>query len=118
MTPGKALAFALIYGYRYLLSPVLPGTCRYHPTCSAYALEAIDRFGAVRGGGLALRRLARCHPWGGAGYDPVPPAAHDLPSHGQSPGAGAGHAVSGRSSGRYAAGRPAAGLPNDEATAR
>ena len=49
-----------------------PSPCRYQPTCSAYALDAIRRFGAMRGGLLAARRLGRCHPWGGFGYDPVP----------------------------------------------
>ena len=58
--------------YRYAVSPVLPAVCRYQPTCSAYALQAVRRFGAWRGGWLALRRIARCHPWGGAGLDPVP----------------------------------------------
>jgi uncharacterized protein len=72
MSPGKALLSGLILAYRGLISPVLPGSCRYRPTCSAYALDAVRRFGAVRGGLLAVRRLARCHPWGGFGYDPVP----------------------------------------------
>lgn len=49
-----------------------PSPCRYQPTCSAYAIEALDMHGALRGGWLALRRLARCHPWGGHGWDPVP----------------------------------------------
>ncbi len=65
----------LILAYRYLLAPVLPRGCRYAPTCSAYALEALARHGAITGGGLALRRLASCHPWGGSGYDPVPAVA-------------------------------------------
>ena len=63
---------ALIRLYRYALSPVLPRNCRYHPTCSAYAIEALERHGVARGGWLALRRILRCHPWGGQGYDPVP----------------------------------------------
>ncbi len=53
-------------------STVLPPTCRYQPSCSAYAIEAIKRYGAARGGWLALRRLLRCHPWGGSGLDLVP----------------------------------------------
>jgi putative membrane protein insertion efficiency factor len=61
-----------IRGYQRFLSPVLPPACRFHPTCSAYAAGAIERHGAVRGSWLALRRLARCHPWNPGGYDPVP----------------------------------------------
>jgi putative membrane protein insertion efficiency factor len=62
----------LIRSYQLLVSPVLGPSCRYLPTCSDYAAEAIERHGAVAGTWLALRRLARCHPWGGSGYDPVP----------------------------------------------
>ena len=62
----------LVTGYRYSLSPMLGMHCRFHPSCSAYALEALERHGAVRGGWLALRRLARCHPWHPGGHDPVP----------------------------------------------
>lgn len=62
-----------VHGYRILVSPVLGPACRYAPSCSAYALEALERHGAVKGGWLALRRILRCHPWGGSGFDPVPP---------------------------------------------
>jgi putative membrane protein insertion efficiency factor len=61
-----------VLAWRLLLSPVLPPSCRYQPTCSAYALQALQRFGALRGGWLAVLRIVRCHPWGGAGFDPVP----------------------------------------------
>ena len=59
--------------YQYCISPLLPPSCRFVPTCSAYAVEAVMVHGVLRGGWLTLRRLARCHPWGGSGYDPVPP---------------------------------------------
>ena len=62
----------LIAFYRYAVSPLLPSRCRYYPTCSAYADEAIRRYGALRGAWLAIKRLGRCHPWGGHGVDPVP----------------------------------------------
>ena len=55
-----------------MVSPVLPGSCRYHPTCSEYAMVAVARHGPFRGCWLAAKRLARCHPWGGTGVDPVP----------------------------------------------
>lgn len=62
----------LIRFYRYAISPLLGANCRYEPTCSAYAEEAIRRHGVIRGGWLALKRISRCNPWGGSGYDPVP----------------------------------------------
>ena len=68
----KLLLKIPIYAYRWLISPWLPANCRYLPTCSAFALEAIETHGALRGGWLAAKRLARCHPLGGSGYDPVP----------------------------------------------
>jgi len=62
----------LIKGYRYLISPMLPPTCRFHPTCSAYAIEALERHGLLRGSWLAIRRVGRCHPFCEGGVDPVP----------------------------------------------
>ncbi|HEY5558122.1 MAG TPA: membrane protein insertion efficiency factor YidD [Steroidobacteraceae bacterium] len=72
--PVKRLLKLVIHAYRHLLSPMLGSNCRYHPTCSAYALEAIEKHGAWRGSWLSVRRICRCHPWGAAGYDPVPHA--------------------------------------------
>ena len=69
--PGRLLVVP-IRGYQRFVSPLLPPSCRYLPTCSAYAVEAIGKHGAAKGGWLALRRIARCHPWGASGYDPVP----------------------------------------------
>lgn len=68
----RRILIALIKAYRLLLSPFLAPSCRYSPTCSSYGLEAIEKHGALRGSWLTLRRLLRCHPWGGSGYDPVP----------------------------------------------
>jgi putative membrane protein insertion efficiency factor len=62
----------LIKLYRYAISPYLAPSCRYTPTCSSYAIEAIERHGIFRGSWLAMRRVSRCHPWHEAGYDPVP----------------------------------------------
>jgi len=72
MNLPRRLLWGLVRGYQLFISPVLPGSCRYEPSCSAYAAEAIMRHGAMRGGWLAAKRIARCHPFGGWGYDPVP----------------------------------------------
>jgi putative membrane protein insertion efficiency factor len=62
----------LIRLYQVIISPVLPSACRFEPTCSHYGYEAIRKYGALKGGWLAMRRIGRCNPWGGSGYDPVP----------------------------------------------
>jgi len=72
---AKFLAFILalpIRFYRICISPMIPSRCRYTPTCSEYALEALDKHGPIRGLWLSVKRIARCHPWGSHGYDPVP----------------------------------------------
>ncbi len=63
----------LIKGYQNFISPFLPSSCRYTPTCSHYAVEALQTHGILKGGWLAAKRIASCNPWGGSGYDPVPP---------------------------------------------
>jgi putative membrane protein insertion efficiency factor len=68
----RAVFLAVIRFYRRGISPYTPPSCRYTPTCSAYAQEAIEKYGVGRGAWMALRRLLRCHPFGGKGYDPVP----------------------------------------------
>lgn len=73
----KSLLLLLIRTYQYLLSPWVGGSCRYWPTCSEYAREAIEMHGAARGSWLALCRLGRCHPYGRGGFDPVPCACAD-----------------------------------------
>ena len=70
----KYLLIGFLRAYRLLISPIYGDVCRYHPSCSAYALEAVTVHGSLRGSWLAVRRLARCHPWAAGGYDPVPPA--------------------------------------------
>jgi putative membrane protein insertion efficiency factor len=71
--PVRWLLIALLRGYRLLISPLYGQVCRYHPSCSAYALEAVTMRGSLIGSWLTLRRLLRCHPWAAGGYDPVPP---------------------------------------------
>ncbi|HEY9105008.1 membrane protein insertion efficiency factor YidD [Chitinimonas sp.] len=66
------LLILLLQVYRYTLSPILGANCRFTPSCSQYAIEALRRHGTCRGGWLTIRRLCRCHPWGGHGHDPVP----------------------------------------------
>jgi len=74
-TPVAFVLRILIRGYQILVSPFFASSCRYWPTCSHYAMDAVRQHGAVRGGWLTVRRVARCHPWGGSIYDPVPDAA-------------------------------------------
>lgn len=68
----RLAAVLLIRGYRVLISPMFPPACRFTPTCSAYALTSVERYGLLKGGWLAIRRIARCHPFNPGGYDPVP----------------------------------------------
>jgi uncharacterized protein len=78
--------------YRLVVSPLYGQVCRYHPSCSQYALDAVTEHGAARGSWLAVRRLGRCHPWSAGGYDPVPPrhtAAHPAHAHVSTPRQGA-----------------------------
>lgn len=76
----KYVLIWLLKGYRFAISPLYGQVCRYHPTCSAYALEAVQLHGAVRGTWLAMRRVARCHPWAAGGLDPVPPTKNHTSS--------------------------------------
>jgi uncharacterized protein len=71
----KALQFIFllpVYFYRYSISPLIGPRCRYTPTCSQYAIDAVKKYGIIKGGWLAIKRISSCHPWGGSGYDPVP----------------------------------------------
>lgn len=74
---GRRIVIGLIRLYQAGIAPLLPSACRYTPSCSEYAVIAVRRFGAVRGSWMAGRRILRCHPFGGRGYDPVPPAEPD-----------------------------------------
>lgn len=76
----RKLVLLPIRFYRYAISPLMASHCRFYPSCSAYALEAIERHGAIRGGWLSARRLARCHPWQAGGYDPVPETLSSKPT--------------------------------------
>lgn len=71
----------VLFIYRYGISPLFPGQCRFHPTCSHYAHQALRQHGPVYGSYLTLRRLSRCRPWGGSGYDPVADKHHNRESH-------------------------------------
>ena len=68
----KRLVVLLIRFYQYAISPFLGRSCRYHPSCSEYAVEAVEKYGALKGSWLAVKRVGRCHPWHPGGYDPVP----------------------------------------------
>ena len=69
---GIFIALLPVHFYRYCISPLTPASCRYTPTCSQYAIDAVKKYGPFKGGYLAIKRILRCHPWGGSGYDPVP----------------------------------------------
>ena len=72
MGPLTYIAYLIVKAYQVVVSPFLGTNCRYNPTCSAYALEALKKFGIIKGGLLSIKRVAKCHPWGGSGDDPVP----------------------------------------------
>ncbi|MGH2551528.1 MAG: membrane protein insertion efficiency factor YidD [Thermomicrobiales bacterium] len=68
----RRVALLMIRGYQKLISPFFPPSCRFEPTCSTYGYEAIEKYGIIKGGWMAFRRILRCHPWNRGGYDPVP----------------------------------------------
>jgi len=80
LNPLKSLVLLMLRGYKRFVSPLLGTNCRFYPSCSSYAMQAVDRFGVLRGGWLAIKRIARCHPLNPGGLDPVPehvpPACH------------------------------------------
>ena len=80
MSPAALVLRGLVRLYQLALSPLLPMVCRFDPSCSRYAMEALAEHGALKGGLLAIRRIGRCHPWGGQGYDPVPPGRSHRPT--------------------------------------
>jgi putative membrane protein insertion efficiency factor len=67
----KIIPILLIKFYQYTIRPLLPNACRFTPSCSQYGIDAVNKYGALKGGWMALKRILRCHPWGGSGYDPV-----------------------------------------------
>ncbi|MCU1301360.1 MAG: yidD [Candidatus Sulfotelmatobacter sp.] len=77
---AKFVTLQLLRTYKWAISPLLPAACRYVPTCSEYAMEAVERYGALRGGWMAIGRILRCHPFAGSGYDPVVRAAAEKES--------------------------------------
>jgi len=87
-----AILRGLIWLYRMTISPLLGPKCRFEPSCSDYAMEAIARHGAWSGSLMSLRRLGRCHPWGGSGYDPVPESNAPAPAQGRARHVGCRHA--------------------------
>lgn len=101
MNPLTFLLVGLVRVYQFFVSPVFPASCRYAPSCSAYAVDALRAHGALKGCWLAIHRILRCHPWGGSGYDPVPAKSNDgLKSEpGRHSTGCAGRAASGRALG-------------------
>ncbi len=85
MNPAIFTLRILIRAYQIVVSPFIPAHCRYWPTCSVYALKAVREHGALSGGWLAARRVGRCHPWGGSGYDPVPEYHDENAANGDDP---------------------------------
>lgn len=78
MQIAKSIALWLLQAYKFAISPWLPPACRYVPSCSEYATEAVERYGAIRGSWMALGRILRCHPFVRGGYDPVVPHTHKI----------------------------------------
>jgi len=98
MSPLAHLLRALVHIYRWVISPLLGPRCRFMPSCSEYALDALSKHGAVGGSWLTLKRILRCHPWGGSGWDPVPEPGRRFCAHTTSNG-GTGPGPSGPSGG-------------------